>query len=106
MYVLIFSIESILICYYGYREVNNRTNFKIIEEQMVLTKENSQYCFDSKKLNSKVVYYPIIFENDDVYIVTRLEKNDNGIFLNYHYQMIIEKEKVETIYYEDYRKLD
>ena len=56
-------------------------------------KEES-YCFECG--DSSCMVYPIVYEDKDCYIVSRLCKYGGIVKMDYKYQKIIKKENVET----------
>ena len=103
MYIVTaFIVTSIFILFSffgGKFEESQRTSFKIIKETVSddsgTNLENKNYIFLSGQ--NKYIIYPIIYENDDIYIVSRLYiSTDNITEIDYSYQKVIEKNDIPT----------
>lgn len=84
------AVELVAINVASSRIEMNRCDYKVI---MIESEENAETIFDILCVNNNNKYriYPIVFEDKDCYIVTRLYYEDNEIKIDYNYQRIIEK---------------
>lgn len=83
---------------YGYIMEKQKHDFKIIMAPI-----NSEEYLDNKYVvmngtENPHIINPIIFENKDIYIISRLYIDDDTIHLDRNYQKIIEKQDWETFY--------
>lgn len=90
------AIELIIFCV-AYHTEQDRCAYKLILIQSE-GNEESKFIFEHGDDGNKYEIYPIAYENEDCYIVTRLVNNNGKISIDYNYQRIIEKEGQETIY--------
>lgn len=72
---------------------NSRTEYKVIICE-VTEKSESKYCFSGE--DKDVSIYPIVYENEDCYILSRIYNENDEIKLDYDYQQIVSKENQET----------
>lgn len=87
-----FSIEVIAMYRLGVYEEERRVEYKVIEE--AYQGEETQYVFEEN--GNSVLYYPIVFENSEVYILSRLYKENNEVKIDYDFQVIRDKNNVES----------
>lgn len=78
----------------------DRCGYKVIMVQSEKATE-SEFFIEYGEDKNKYEIYPIAYENEDCYIVTRLCNENGKIKIDYNYQKIIEKEGQETIYVEN-----
>lgn len=78
----------------------DRKNYKVI---MIQSEEEtgSQFDIEYAADYNKYKVYPVVYENQDCYIVTRLCKQNGKIIIGYDYQKKLDKDEHETIYLED-----
>lgn len=98
------AVELIFIFLMASHTEYRRTNYKVIIVQNKETTEDtfSFYCGDEQK---RYEIYPIAYENEDYYIITRMYSNNGKTKIDYDYQKVIEKEGQETIYVDDIYKI-
>jgi hypothetical protein len=106
--IIIVSASSLPISYiFGRIESLNRTDYKVIIETKNTTEtKDEKYNFNAESIsfeNSEVVannnyynLYAIVYENENVYILSMLYKNKNELFLDKRYQKIIDKQNINT----------
>ena len=95
--IVTIAIELIVVYVAAWQTEYNRCAYKLIMVQSEMDAE-SKFVIAYGANQIKYEMYPVAYENEDCYIVTRLF-NDNGkISIDYNYQRIIEKEGQETIY--------
>lgn len=97
--ILIIIIEGFLIFVMGMKSGYKRNAYKVIFENMTTDYEEKiedRYIFTMGK--NKVRIYPILFENQEVYIVSYLCRNDEKIYIESTHQKMISKEGIETVY--------
>lgn len=78
----------------------NRSDYKVmmvevdadVDEELII-------CYRSD--SNKYVIYPIVYENTECYIVSRLYIEEGETKIDYNYQRTIEKTDVETVYISD-----
>lgn len=91
------AVELIIVFFLARYVENEKCNYKLIITQSEADIE-SEFLIDYGMSKNKCEMYPVVYENESCYIVTRLY-NDNGkIRIDYNYQRIVEKEGQETIY--------
>lgn len=88
------SLFAIFVYFFSIFNENQRTNYKIITEQVEeLTNNNTDFVFQD---NTIYQLYAVVFENEDIYIVCQLQKSENEITIDKNYQRILSKENVIT----------
>ena len=103
--VFVFAIGLVAIPTYvsGSMKENSRTAYKVI---ICEAKEESQskYCFldEDKDVN----IYPIVYENEECYILSRIFKEEGKVKIDYDYQQIVPKENQETYMMSDIYKIN
>lgn len=98
-FILTISIEMGLMYYAGVQTEITRTDYKVIISESQSNIINSEkYKFQLGNMINNVNLFPIIYENQNVYIVSLLYKENNKIKFNYDYQKIIKKNDIETFY--------
>lgn len=93
--LICFSLELALMYGMGRYEENCRVEYKVVVEDAEI-EQSSKYVFVNKKDDSAHMLYPVVYENQDIYILTRLYKNEDEIEIDYSYQRIINKENIEV----------
>ena len=89
------ALEILLMYIFGIVLENDRDSYKLVLVEQE-TSEDSQYIFQYQSGQMNYTICPIVFENSDYYILTRLYKRDGKIEMDYEYQKIIEKTDTET----------
>lgn len=87
----------------GVSTENMRTEFKTVLIPSDNTQNQSEYIFNIDKKDYEV--YPVVFENQDVYILSRIYAKDGIITIDKSYQKIIKKDGTYTITYPNIYKL-
>lgn len=90
------AVELVVFYFIGIRNEQNRRNYKIIACESEIDIE-SKYCFHYEEPESNIQIYPIVYENQSYYIVSRLYRKGGEVKIDYNYQKIISKEDVETM---------
>lgn len=80
-----------------------RSEFKYVVEETE-TIEGDEYVFTDPNNGTAYYLYPIIYENQDVYILSRVSKSEAGASVDYEFLKVIDKFEVST-YYVDYVKI-
>lgn len=93
--VIIVAAELLLISLISHGIEYDRSAYKVIEVQSNLDKDN-KYAFEYSSEPLSYELYPVVFENQDCYIVSKLYQDGDDIKINYNYQKIIPKDGVET----------
>lgn len=94
---VVIAIESMIVFFAAYLIECNRCAYKLIMVQRETDAEN-EYIIKYGMDHNEYEMYPVAYEDEHCYIITRLF-NDNGkICIDYNYQKIIEKEGQETRY--------
>ena len=96
--VLTIAVEMLVVYVFAGRMEINRSGYKVIMSE---SQEPAEMPYDISCAGNKYQIYPIVFENQDCYIVTRLYYNDGEIEIDYNYQRIVEKCGQEIIYVEN-----
>lgn len=89
------ALEILLMYILGITYENDRSSYKIVLVEQEAD-EDSKYIFHYQSRQMNYTICPIVFENSDYYILTRLYKRDGKIEMDYEYQKIIEKTDTET----------
>lgn len=89
------AVEMLLMYIFGIVLENDRASYKLVLVEQE-TSEDSQYIFQYQSGQMNYTICPIVFENSDYYILTRLYKREGKIEMDYEYQKIIEKTDIET----------
>ena len=93
---IVMAIGIVLASVIGANFEQKKSNYKVLCVQC--SKENKNAFFMDGKY---VEIYPIIYEDKEEMVVSRLEKKDNTIFLNYNYQAYEKKSGKEVRYIVD-----
>ena len=81
----------------GYTQGGEKQNYKIVVEQASdAIGMDEKYIFNHK--NSEVVVYPILYENNEIYLISKLYKDSKGNQIEFETQKVISKKEVETEY--------
>lgn len=98
--IIILAVEGLGIYYMGMDEANNRTEYKIIVEEIEDTaKRDDRYLFMID--DREVAIFPVLHENREQFLIAYLYKNEDMICIDTTRQKVISKEGVETIYLND-----
>lgn len=98
--IIIFATELIIASFCGIRYGYDKKNYKVLfVESTSGSPIVDEYLFGSDGKVGEV--YPIVYENDEVYIMCKLCKKDGKIELDRSYQKIVEKNNLEIRYYSD-----
>ena len=89
------AVEMLLMYIFGIVLENDRASYKLVLVEQE-TSEDSQYIFQYQSGQMNYTICPIVFENSDYYILTRIYKRDGKIEIDYEYQKIIGKTDIET----------
>ena len=95
--LITFAVELLVIFYVANYAEENRCAYKLIVIQNTEESE-SKFDINLNKNNRTYRIYPITYENQDCYILTRLYFEHGEIKIDYDYQRIVEKDGQETIY--------
>lgn len=95
--ITVIAFELIIVFYLAYYNEYDRRSYKLIMDQIETDVEN-KFIIECGENKNKYQIYPIVYENEDCYIVTRLFKENGKIGIDYNYQRVIQKEGQETIY--------
>lgn len=93
---IVMAIGIVLASVIGANFEQKKSNYKVLCVQC--SKENKNAFFIDGKYAE---IYPIIYEDKEEMVVSRLEKKDNTIFLNYNYQAYEKKSGKEVRYIVD-----
>ncbi len=100
--LIIFSVELFMVYCFSRSNEKDRVAYKvIIEFEEYNEKQECEYVFRNEGDKMAIQVYPVVYENGDVYILSRLYKEENETKMDYNYQRIIEKENIETIFYDN-----
>ena len=89
------ALEILLMYILGITYESDRSSYKIVLVEQEAD-EDSKYIFHYQSRQMNYTICPIVFENNDYYILTRLYKREGKIEMDYEYQKIIEKTDIET----------
>ena len=95
--VLTIAVEMLVVYVIAERTEISRKGYKVIMSE---SQEFSETPYDITYVadNNKYQVYPIVFENRDCYILTRLYYKNGEVKIDYNYQRIVEKSGQEIIY--------
>lgn len=96
--IVTFSAEMIVVFGIAIWTEYEKNDYKLIMTQCERNVEND-YIIEYEENEYEI--YPIAYENEDCYIVTRLYNQNGKIKIDYAYQKIIPKEGQETIYFDN-----
>lgn len=96
-------IEFIFMYVMGILAERQRNEFKFVVEEAE-TVEGDEYVFIDQNKGASYYLYPIVYENQDVYILSQIGKKEEDLIINYDFLKEIDKEDVST-YYIDNLKL-
>ena len=99
------AIELLIVYIMSYRAEYDRNGSKVIIYNDVYNREY-KVAFEDDKSNKMNTVYPIVFENEDCYIVTRLYNRNGETKIDYNYQRVLEKNGQETIYIQNIYDID
>lgn len=94
------SVEGLATYYMGVSSANNKKDYKAIVEEV----ESVDYIDNKYKFrwnNKEVVIYPILYENEEQFLVSKLYNIENEIYVENNCQKVISKQGIETIYFEN-----
>lgn len=97
-------VEFVFMYMIGVLTERQRSEFKfVVEETENVVRD--KYLFVDEKNGGSYYLYPIIFENQDVYILSRICRNGDCLTIDYDFLKVIDKEGVST-YYVDKLKIE
>lgn len=96
--IVTFSVEMLFVFASAIRTEYNRNNYKVILTQC---EENVESDYIIEYGGNRYEMYPIAYENEDCYIVTRLFNQNRKNKMDYTYQKVIPKEGQETRYFDN-----
>lgn len=105
MVVITVALEILLMYILGVVYENDRCSYKVVLVEQEASEDN-EYIFRYQDGQMNYAICPIVFENNDYYILTRLHKVDGKIEIEYAYQKIIEKIDVETFKFENIYRIN
>ncbi len=79
-----------------------RNEYKFVIEDAEIV-EDDEYVFTDRNNGTSYYIYPIIYEDQDVYILSQIGKNEEGLIINYDFLKVIDKEDVSTYYVDNLR---
>lgn len=100
--VLVIMLEGFATFFIGVHAGHNQKAYKVIVENITtedIEKMDEKYVFDFD--NNKVRVYPVLYENNENYIISNLCWSEKERYIETMYQKVISKEGIETIYIED-----
>ena len=95
--IITIAIELVLLNIFAYYIEYNRSNYKVIMVQIEKVVE-SEFIIEYGADHNTYQIFPIAYENEDYYIITRLYCENGRIGIDYDFQSIIRKDGQETIY--------
>lgn len=98
--VVIVAAELLLISVISYHIEYDRCAYKVIEVKSSLNKDH-KYALEYSSESPSYELYPVVFENQECYIVSKLYQEGDEIKIDYNYQKIIPKDGVETYMFSD-----
>lgn len=102
LFLIIIIFEGFITFYIGADAGNDKKDYKIIVENIVLEdgeKVQEKYIFTLG--DSKMRIYPILYEDEERFIISMLCKKEDEIIIESAWQKVIAKEGIETIYCKD-----
>lgn len=103
IFILIMFSCSLIISYFlGISTEHQRTWFKVILQPVATNDYYAKKYYLKYESDDKCIIYPVIYENENIYIVSRLYKDENNeIKIEKEYQKTLDKNNVENIYIEN-----
>lgn len=89
-FVIVIAFELVFIYSLGFLLEKNRTSYKVVVNPDLVELE------ELNLENNDI--YPIIYENNDIYILSQLYREGQINKINYNFQKVIDKKGIETIY--------
>lgn len=99
MVLVTVSIELFFVYFISAKNESSRADYKVILEDADYSKNNEYVFWISENKATKI--YPVVYENKNIYILSRLYNVENSVKIDYDYQKVIGKENVETQRIED-----
>lgn len=96
--IVTFSVEMLFVFASAIRTEYNRNNYKVI---LTRCEENVESDYIIEYGGNRYEMYPIVYENEDCYIVTRLFNQNGKNKMDYTYQKVISKEGQEIRYFDN-----
>lgn len=108
VYAGLMSIAITFIASFLGKEIGfDRVGFKIYAEPVAVDSQVDDEIYFTNNQNERCVLYPIVFENEDLYVLAKLIVDDSKKYqIDYSYYREIPKEKIETYYVDDYNNID
>ena len=78
----------------------HRSEFKFVVKEVETVVED-EYIFTNQKTGVSYYLYPIIYENQDVYIVSQVTENEDGVFIDCDFQKVIDKKEMITYHFDN-----
>lgn len=100
-FVMCILVEGVVTYFIGIGDGSNRTAYSyIVEKVSDMENDNNPYILKYKYCKARI--YPILYENENSYIISYLYKNDDGDYsIENNHQKTISKMDVETYYTDD-----
>lgn len=94
-------VEGAVTYFMGMSDGTNRKEYKYIVE-IVADSQSSNETYKLEYGNDSIIIYPILYEDNESYIISYLcEKNNGDYYIDKNHQKIISKINVETYYTKD-----
>ncbi|MBQ3545908.1 MAG: hypothetical protein IJA34_13150 [Lachnospiraceae bacterium] len=98
--IITVDLEILIMYIFGVLYENDRRSYKVVLFEKEKG-EDSKYIFKDQNGQMNYEIYPIIFEDNDSYILARLYIEDGKIEIDYKYQRVIEKTDVEIFNFDN-----
>ena len=101
-FILVIILEGAITYFIGMSSGHDRKDYKVILENIEVEREGNiedKYVFTIE--NRKVRLCPILYENNEIYIISYLCRDNQKVFIDNVHQKIISKVDVETLYFEN-----
>ena|GEM_PF-6942370 len=99
MSVFIIMMSAVVFCFYwtGGDDASRKRDYKVIVEEINGQGSQATYIFQTATPSDAFAIYPIVYETQEQYFVTRLVNEGGVISIDYDYQKIMEKKGIETM---------
>lgn len=83
----------------------DRKGYKVIAYECEINLDD-KYCFQTKESEKAIYVYPIVYETDESYFISKMYKEEGQKKIDYCFLKEIEKKNIETRYIDDIYQLE
>jgi len=96
-FIIMMSIIVFSFYWAGGDDASKKRDYKVIVENVNGQKSKATYIFQTATPSDAFAVYPIVYETQEQYFVTRLVNKDGAISIDCNYQKIMEKKGIATM---------